>query len=135
MRGKRTYPHKKWCKDGPYSWCVRALHSLRDMGEEDVPMTSQHGLASRVREEPLVPPLYLQKGSEMLQATEPRSLSFMWSHRGRKGSRFGLELAHHGVYEVARWRCSQVAKAGSFLRGCVCVLCNEGRTSGVVCGC
>ena len=34
----------------------------------------------------------------------------MWSEHGHKGSRFGLKLAHHGVYEATRWMCPQLPR-------------------------
>ena len=49
-------PYQKGGQTGPYSGLVRALHSPRDMAEEDVPVRSRHGPASRVRKEPLMPP-------------------------------------------------------------------------------
>ena len=39
----------------------------------------------------------------------------MWSKHGHKGSRFGLEFAHHGVYEATGWICPQVVKTSLFL--------------------
>ena len=59
----------------------------------------------------------------------------MWSYHGRKGSWFGLELAHHGVYEATTWICPQVAKTSPFLGENICLACEKGRTLGVVCGC
>ena len=48
----------------------------------------------------------------------------MWSEHGHKGSRFGLKLAHHRVYEATRWVCPQVAETSPFLGESICLPCD-----------